>query len=256
MKKILVTGANGQLGQCIQKIAGQYPEIKFDFKSSNELEITDKKALLNAFDQGLYEYCINCAAYTDVDQAEKEPKRAFAVNAEGVKNLAEACKKNNTILIHISTDYVFDGEKNKPYTVDDIPNPINEYGKSKLRGEQYIQEIIDKYFIIRTSWLYSEFGENFYKTILEKAKTEEVLFVTDEQTGSPTNANNLATFILDIIITDNNKYGIYHFTDNKPMTWYAFAKKIVKENNLECLVKARKYGTFAQRPSYSVLKRN
>ncbi len=252
-KKILVTGANGQLGQCLQKISSNFQNINFYFKSSKALDITDSDQVKAVFDEISFDYCINCAAYTNVDQAEKEPEKAFKVNADAVKKIAEACKKKDTVLIHISTDYVFDGEKESPYTVNDIPNPINEYGKSKLKGEQYIQEILDRYLIIRTSWLYSEFGKNFYKTVLDKAKIKEVLYITNEQTGCPTNANNLSHFILNLIITNNNRYGIYHFTDNIPMTWFDFASKIIVEKKLDCLVIARNYTTFAARPKNSVM---
>ena len=177
MKKVLVTGANGQLGQCLQKIAPSYKELNFKFNSSKELDITDILEIETAFVKGNFDYCINCAAYTNVEQAEKTPDIAYKVNVEGVKNLANVCKSYNTTLIHISTDYVFDGEKDEPYTVKDVPNPINEYGKSKLLGEKHIQEIMDNYCIIRTSWLYSEFGKNFYTTILKKAKAGENLSV-------------------------------------------------------------------------------
>lgn len=257
MIRVLVTGSQGQLGKCIQKIVKDYPKINFIFKDSKALDITDMENVNEVFRSNNFDYCINCAAYTDVEQAEKTPKRAYAVNANGVRNLALACKENNMILIHISTDYVFDGEKDSPYTVDDTPNPINAYGKSKWEGERYVQEILDRYMIIRTSWLYSEFGKNFYTTILKKAKTEKALYVTDKQTGCPTNANNLANYILDQIVSDNKDYGVRHFTDGEAMTWYDFAVRILRKNSLESKVKlekAKNYRTFAARPKYTVLK--
>lgn len=257
MKNILVTGANGQLGQCLQKIAPLYQEIEFTFKSSKELDITNTFKIQKSFELQKFDYCINCAAYTNVEQAEKTPEIAFRINAEGVKNLALACKEYKITLIHISTDYVFDGEKLEPYTVEDIPNPINEYGKSKLLGENYIKEIFDNYFIIRTSWLYSEFGKNFYTTILKKAYTGEILQVTDVQIGCPTNANNLAVFILNLIADKPLNYGIYNFTDNVVLTWFDFAKKILSENNMGDLVKLvrdKNYRTFAKRPKNSILR--
>ena len=256
MIKVLVTGSEGQLGKSIQKIVYKYPQMTFIFKDKLGLDITDENSVQTVFKKQIFHYCINCAAYTNVEQAEKKLDQAFAVNAEGVKKIASACKKNNVVLVHISTDYVFDGEKKSPYKVDDIPNPINEYGKSKLQGERYIQEILKNYFIIRTSWLYSEFGNNFYKKILEKARTQKVLYVTDQQTGCPTNANNLAKFILELMVLGNKDYGIYHFTDGIAMTWFGFTKKIIKENNLESAVKIAKdnnYGSFAKRPKFSVL---
>ena len=182
-KRVLVTGANGQLGKTINELFSKNEDnLKFTFATRAELDITKEANLKVFFRNNKFDYCINCAAYTNVEQAEKTPKTAYKVNAEGVKYLAEACKETDTVLIHISTDYVFDGEKTEPYTVKDKPNPINEYGKSKLLGEQHIQDILEKYFIIRTSWLYSKkYGNNFYKTILEKAKAEKELFITDEQ---------------------------------------------------------------------------
>lgn len=257
MKKVLVTGANGQLGHCLQKIAPDYKDLAFVFKNSKDFDITNKEQMNSLFAVDNFGYCINCAAYTNVEQAEKTPDIAYEVNAEGVKNLALVCRENDTFLIHISTDYVFDGEKKEPYTVDDIPNPINIYGKSKLLGEIYVQEILDKYSIIRTSWLYSEFGKNFYTTILKKAKAGENLAVISDQIGCPTNANNLAVYILESIFQNKEDVGIFHFTDEKSMTWYDFAGKILLENNLlnrVKLVEQTNYLNFAQRPTCSILK--
>lgn len=258
-KNVLVTGANGQLGKTIEALYGTNNEaINYTFISKSELDITDKSSIEAFFKHNKFLYCINCAAYTNVEQAEKTPEIAFKVNAEAVKNLAEVCKAANTILIHVSTDYVFDGDKIEPYTVNDLPNPINEYGKSKLLGEQCIQNTISNYFIIRTSWLYSKvYGKNFYKAILAKAKTENELTITTEQKGCPTDTINLATFINKLIITENTSYGLYHFCDENAMTWYDFAKQILIENNLLKnikLVKSDKYLTFAKRPVNSVLK--
>lgn len=260
--KVLVTGANGQLGKTINELFRQnHDGIEFTFMSKLELDISKKEDVLSLFKTSKFHYCINCAAYTNVEQAEKSPKTAYKVNAEGVKNLAEACKFSNVILIHISTDYVFDGEKNKPYTINDTPNPINEYGKSKLKGEQYIQSILNDFFIIRTSWLYSKkHGRNFYKTILKKAKSQkEALSITGEQIGCPTDATNVSNLIYNLIRTRTNSFGIFHFSDNLKMTWYDFAKNILIENGLFYkinLVKADNYVTFAKRPKYSVLANN
>lgn len=256
MKRILVTGANGQLGRCIQKIAARYATLDFSFKSSKELDITNLDMVNTLFDAVKFDFCINCAAYTNVEQAEKSPEIAFKVNAEGVKALAVACKTNSVKLVHISTDYVFDGEKEEGYLPVDKPNPINEYGKSKLKGEQYIEKILKEFLIIRTSWLYSEFGKNFYNTILRKAQDGENLKVTDEQRGCPTNANNLAEFMVNLLVDKTFKSGILHFTDGIVLTWYEFAEKILKNNNLGDTVKLEKdrnYRTFAKRPECSVL---
>ena len=256
MKTILVTGANGQLGQCIQKIATNFKDFRFVFKDSKELDITNEASLYDTFSLDNFDYCINCAAYTNVEQAEKTPELAFAVNAKGAKNLAEVCKQNRTCLIHISTDYVFDGEKAEGYLPSDVPNPINEYGKSKLLGEKYIQESMNYYRIIRTSWLYSEYGNNFYKTILGKINSGQALRITDEQSGNPTNANNLAKFILNTLQDNTCNRSIQHFCDNETMTWYQFAERIISKNNLGLtarLVKDKNYRTFAKRPKNSIL---
>ena len=226
MKRVLVTGASGQLGLSIQNIHKKYTDLDFVLMNSKELDITNLKKAQEIFGSNRINFCINCAAYTNVEQAEK----AFAINGEGVKNIALACKANNVVLIHISTDYVFDGKKKAPYTTQDKPNTINEYGKSKLLGEQYIQQILKKHYIVRTSWLCSEFGKNFYKAILEKAKKGEEIYVTDQEIGCPTNANNLARYILEVMVLGNKDYGIYHFTDGEVITWYMFAEKILVEN--------------------------
>src|SRR5690606_29497731 len=169
MNNILVTGSSGQLGLTLQEFASTSGNTTFEFKTSSELDIIDHNGLNELFREHNFDYCINCAAYTNVEQAEKTPQIAFKVNSDGVQNLAIACKRNKVTLVHISTDYVFDGEKGSPYTLDDIPNPINEYGKSKLKGEQLIAQTLDAYFIVRTSWLYhKQYGKNFYRTILEK----------------------------------------------------------------------------------------
>ena len=257
MKRILVTGGSGQLGLSIQNIHKKYTDLDFVFMNSKELDITNLKMTQEIFGSNHFDFCINCAAYTNVEQAEKQPEKAFALNGEGVKNIAIACKANNVVLIHISTDYVFDGDKGTPYTTQDKPNPINEYGKSKLLGEQYIQQILKKYYIVRTSWLYSEFGKNFYKTILKKANTEPVLYITDEQTGCLTNACNLARFIIEELILNTAVYGLHHFTDGVAMTWYSFAKKILADNKMNKSIKLEKamdFSTLAKRPKNSILK--
>lgn len=258
MKTVLVTGANGQLGQCIQKIQSQHSDINFYFVSSTELDITDTKTVNDYFSAHQLDYCINCAAYTNVELAESEKEKAYLVNAEAVKNLAEACSKNKVTLIHVSTDYVFDGTKTSPYTETDATNPISVYGASKLKGEQHIQEVLKAYFIIRTSWLYAEFGKNFYKTILQKTKEKAHLTITTEQKGTPTNANDLAVLIVKIIHTENENYGIYHFSNDGEATWYDFTKEIIQNLNLTevekpSLKSVDHYQTKAARPKNSVL---
>ena len=258
IKKVLVTGASGQLGKTIEELFIQNNlGLDFVFVSKTELDITNDEDVGEYFNKNKFDYCINCAAFTNVEQAEKTPEKAYKVNAEGVKFLAKACKSSGVVLIHISTDYVFDGEKDEPYTTDDIPSPINEYGKSKLLGEQYIQEVLNNYFIVRTSWLYSKkYGNNFYGTIIKKAETEKQLSITTEQIGCPTDTVNLSKYIVDLITKKNRPFGVYHFCDNKAMTWYDFAEQILVENNLSHninLVKINNYRTFARRPKNSIL---
>lgn len=256
MTKILVTGASGQLGKSIQKMSLSFKDQKIVFTNSNTLDITNKEAVSKFFYENSFDYCINCAAYTNVEQAEVTPEIAFKVNSEAIQYLVENCLKQDVVLIHISTDYVFDGKKEEGYFATDPTNPINEYGKSKLAGEKIIQKDMKKYFIVRTSWLYSEFGHNFYKTILKKAKEEKILYITDKQTGQPTNSNNLAFYLLNIIAAKDDNYGIRHFTDKETMTWYEFALRILKEHELEgiCRIeRAGNYRTLAERPEYSIL---
>ncbi len=256
MISVLVTGASGQLGQCIKKIERNHQELHLYFADSKALDITNDDRVKSFFSEKSFDFIINCAAYTNVEQAEKEPEKSFFINAYGTKNLAEVCKKQKITLIHVSTDYVFDGKKKAPYTEEDVPNPINEYGKSKLEGERIIQQILEKYFIIRTSWLYSEFGNNFFKTILKKSKTEKELTITTSEIGTPTNANDLAQFIIDIILANTKKYGIYHYSNMGEATWYDFAKEILRNSGkLDSIVlkKTDNYPTFASRPKYSVL---
>jgi dTDP-4-dehydrorhamnose reductase len=254
--KILITGANGQLGMCIRDISNHYPEYNFIFLGRKELDIVNKEAIQVLFDKEEFDYCVNTAAYTNVEKAESEKEKAFLVNEDGVKNLAKQCKKNNTTLIQISTDYVFDGKKRAPYTEEDLTNPINVYGASKLAGEKMVQEYCKKHYIIRTSWLYSQYGYNFFNTILRIAKEKKSLTVTSEQTGTPTNANDLAEAILFFINSDSTKYGIYNFSNQGKATWYDFAKEILTQTGQLTktnLVKTDYYRTFAKRPAFSVL---
>ena len=257
MRRILVIGAGGQLAKTLKDCVIDYKEAIFDFKTSRELDITIPEKIEQTLKTGNYNYCVNCAAYTNVEQAEKTPIEAFKVNAEAVNHLAGACKNHHVSLVHISTDYVFDGNKGEPYTVDDLANPINEYGKSKLKGEENIRKILPNHFIIRTSWLYSKkYGHNFYRTILAKAEQGAELRITDQQVGCPTDTETLAKFILEEVIPGNKPYGTYHVTDGKPMSWYEFAEHILNENGLTeqtKLVLDRKYRTFAKRPKNSVL---
>jgi len=254
--KILVTGANGQLGNCIRDAAQQHPELDFHFTDRGMIDIDDANSVEHFFKNKEFDYCVNTAAYTNVEKAESHKKEAFLTNTEGAKHIAQACAKNDTILIHVSTDYVFDGKKDTPYTENDKVNPINVYGASKLKGEQYIRDICDKFFIFRTSWLYSQYGHNFLNSMLRFADEQQDLSITTEQIGTPTNANDLAGAIIATMISRNENYGVYHFSNKGSATWYDFAKAIFSFSgqleNLK-LEKTKHYRTFAERPSYSIL---
>lgn len=257
--KVLVTGAGGQLGKCLQKHSKLYSEIDFLFESSQTLNIASEESLTIFFNTHQPDVCINCAAYTNVEGAESDEKTAFQVNSEAVKSLSEHCKTYDTQLIHISTDYVFDGLKLSSYLEIDSVNPINIYGASKLQGEVMISEHMDNYFILRTSWLYSEFGHNFFNTILKKADEGAELNITTEQIGTPTNANDLAKFILNLINVNSDAFGLYHYSNQGEATWYDFARLILEEKQLEEEVKLKatfSYPTKAKRPKFSVLNKS
>lgn len=261
---VLVTGANGQLGQALQSIAGNYRSIDFVFCSSSDLDITNKENCETVFNKINPDYCINTAAYTAVDKAESEPDKAQLINVFGVKNIAETCKEFDVKLIHISTDFVFDGTKNAPYNETDLPNPKGVYGQTKLDGEKAIQEVFSNYFIIRTSWVYSQFGNNFLKTMLRLASERDTISVVNDQIGTPTNAVDIAEALVQIILTDNqqpttNNYGIYHFSNEGQCSWYDFAKEIFRENNISINLQpipTTSYPTPAERPKYSVLDKS
>ena len=202
------------------------------------------------------DYCINCAAYTAVDKAETEVEKAFEINAKGAKNLALVCNAQDAILIHISTDFVFDGNKTEPYTETDVPKPISVYGASKLQGEVEVQKTLKKHFIIRTSWLYSEYGANFMKTMLRLAEIRDEISVVSDQIGSPTYAGDLADVILKIINSKNTNFGLYHYSNEGETSWYGFAKAIFEscKNSVRVTpISSTQYTTAATRPKYSVL---
>lgn len=256
MKTALVTGSNGQLGKSIRKIAQDYQEMRVVFTDVAELDITKSEEVNTFFEFNKIDYCINCAAYTAVDIAEDEADKAFLINAKAVKNLAEVCKNAGAVLIHVSTDFVFDGTKTTPYTETDRPNPQSVYGRSKLQGETYIQEIWDEHFIVRTSWLYSEYGNNFVKTMLRLAETRDEISVVNDQIGSPTYARDLASFLLEIIHANSKKYGIYHYSNEGSISWYDFAVEIFKQHKKAIRVipiPTNAHPTAVKRPAYSVM---
>jgi dTDP-4-dehydrorhamnose reductase len=253
---VLVTGGKGQLGQALQSIAGKYPEIHFYFADSAEADITDKSSLTSLFNKIKPNFCINAAAYTAVDKAESEPEKAMLINVTGAKNVAETCRDFNTTLIHISTDFVFDGSQKTPYSETDKTNPQGVYGKTKLLGEAAIAGTFNHFFIIRTSWLYSEFGQNFMKTMLRLAAERDSLGVVNDQIGTPTYAVDFAGAIASIIKSGSTEYGIYHFSNEGSASWYYFAKRIFSLNAVTIDLKpiaTTQFPTPAKRPEYSVL---
>jgi len=254
MKTVLVTGANGQLGLAIKAVAQKYPELSFYFTGKEELDITDKDQIATFFHTHNLDFCINAAAYTNVDKAEDEPETAYLLNETAPRLLAEACKKNNTYLIHISTDYVFDGTKGTAYMIEDVPNPINVYGASKLAGEKAIAAVGGEYCIVRTSWLYSEYGNNFQTKILEKAKTAPYLEVVSDLYGTPTYAPNLVVFLLNKITKSALASNMEHFSDGKMMSWYDFAVQIVEGSIKVNKVKTSAFDLNARRAKNTALQ--
>jgi len=257
MMHVLVTGSNGQLASCIKDLAGQYENLKFIYTDYQELDICDLKQVNTFFKSNpKIDYCINCAAYTAVDKAESEVDKAYEINAQGAKNLAIVCHEFDAVLIQISTDFVFDGEKNSPYIETDIPNPISVYGASKLQGEVEVKQRLETYFIFRTSWLYSEHGSNFMKTMLRLAETRDEISVVSDQTGTPTYAGDLAKMILNIVSSKNTNFGLYHYSNEGMVSWYDFAKAIFEASKLKIKItpiKTAAYPTAAKRPAYSVM---
>ncbi len=260
MNNILVTGANGQLGNEIRKISSSRKNFNFYFTDVGELDITKLENIQAFYSENKFDYIINCAAYTNVDKAESDEINAEKINAEAVKNLSEISQKYKIPLIHISTDYVFDGESNIPYKEDDKVNPQSVYGKTKLQGEEFAKKAY-KSIIIRTAWLYSSYGNNFVKTMLRLGKERNEINVVSDQAGSPTYAADLAQAILEITkqVTDNQEYnfsGIYHYSNEGSCTWFEFAKEIMQKANLKCIVNpvsSEEYPTPVKRPKYSLL---
>ncbi|SDM17842.1 dTDP-4-dehydrorhamnose reductase [Pedobacter antarcticus] len=257
---IIVVGGTGQLGQCLQEtIRSKKWDYNFVFLSSKDLNYTDKDQTAAVFKTYSPVFCINCAAYTAVDLAEDEQEQAFAVNQYAVKNLAEQCRLYDTTLIHISTDFVFNGDYSIPLTEELPVNPVNVYGLSKLKGEQEIQRILEKYYTIRTSWLYSEKANNFVKTMLNLSKNRDQLNVIYDQVGTPTYAIDLAKVIIKIIELDQPAYGLYHYSNEGVASWYDFAKAVFEFAEIDMKispVSSAAFVTKAKRPHFSVLDKS
>ena len=255
---ILVTGCNGQLGNEFQKIARFNMDHNWLFTDIDTLDICNQDSISQFFTKNDIEICINCAAYTAVDKAEDEEDKARMINAFAVKNLSNVCKSNNAVLIHISTDYVFDGTSIRPYLESDSVSPNNVYGKTKAEGEQFIIESGCSYIIVRTSWLYSSFGNNFVKTMLRLGSEREFVNVVDDQNGNPTWAYDLANAILLLIQRFENKEvkEIFNYSNEGTIPWNNFAEAIFYIGNKNCEVRpisTQEYGSRANRPAFSAL---
>ncbi|WP_293752509.1 dTDP-4-dehydrorhamnose reductase [uncultured Paraglaciecola sp.] len=261
---ILVTGSSGQLGQSLKMIAKDYSDYGFTFAQREQLDLSNGKSITAFFKQNKFDLIINCAAYTAVDKAESEPELADKINHIAVKQLAELAKQYNTKLIHISTDYVFNGQNYKPYIETDEVAPQSVYGETKLKGEQaLLAEMPNSALIIRTSWVYSEYGNNFVKTMLRLGKERDALNVIFDQIGTPTYAHDLAQAIMAIVSSDTFKQAnvnseIYHYSNEGVCSWYDFSKTIFELSNINCDVspiETKDYPTPAMRPHYSLLNK-
>lgn len=258
MKKILTVGAGGQLANCFDEIQKDY-EFEFIFQSELELDLTHFDQVEQFFTKNQIDYCINCAAYTQVDKAENDSDLAFKINADAVGFLAKICEEKKVKFIHISTDYVFDGTSSAPYLEDDATNPLGVYGASKLAGEQLAVENNEETIIIRTAWVYSPYNQNFVKTMIRLMTEREEIGVVNDQFGHPTSALDLAKACMEIILSEKWISGIYHFSNSGEISWFDFAKKIAELKNFKTKVnpiETKDFPTPAKRPKYSVLNKN
>jgi dTDP-4-dehydrorhamnose reductase len=254
---VLVTGSGGQLGQSLRLMENRYSQYHFIFADKEMLPIEDAAATAGFFALHQIDYCINCAAYTAVDRAETETEAAFLINAAAAENLSAICKNYGAAFIHISTDYVFDGQGTMPYKETDAVDPVNAYGASKLKGEQLVTAANPQALVIRTSWLYSPYGHNFVKTMLRLMAVKESINVVNDQLGIPTYAPDLAAAIMQMIAGNNLEGGIYHFSNTgDAISWFDFAvaiKELIQSNCLAYPINTAAYPTPAKRPAYSVL---
>ncbi|SEH99100.1 dTDP-4-dehydrorhamnose reductase [Rheinheimera pacifica] len=258
--KLLLLGAKGQLGQALLKQLQQLQQFQYLALSRGQLDITDLSAVATVMAQYRPDVVINCAAYTAVDNAEQQAAACIAVNATAVGQLARLCQQYNSLLLQFSTDYVFNGQSNKAYTEQDIAAPLNVYGHSKLQAEHFIQATCSKYVILRTSWLFSEFGHNFYRTMLTLAQRGQVIQVVNDQFGCPTYAGDLAAAVLQLLQRYQQQgslaYGIYHLAGSPAVSWYQFAEAIFAAHQLKVnmqAVSSTKWASLALRPGNSVL---
>jgi dTDP-4-dehydrorhamnose reductase len=259
MNNTVVFGASGQLGQCFRNLAAKHGLTNLCFPPENEGNILDNDALKKVFETFNPAYIINCAAYTAVDKAEDDRELAEKINKTGVENLSRHCLENGSTFIHVSTDFVFKGDKPTPRTEEDATEPISVYGQTKLDGEKVLNAMLEKYFVVRTGWLYSEFANNFVKTMLKLGAERDELRIIADQTGTPTYAIDLAAFILYIINSESTAYGIYHYSNEGVTSWYDFTKAIFDISGTKTKVvpiRTDEYKTKATRPPYSVLDKS
>ena len=259
MSKIIVFGASGQLGQCLKVVAEQQNIHDINFLPEEQANILEVEGLRSIFKTESPQYCINCAAYTAVDKAEDEQDLARKINRDGAENLSRLCAEYNTTLIHVSTDFVFAGNEAKLLTETDTAEPVNIYGLTKLEGEQAITGTLERHYILRTSWLYSEFGNNFVKTMLRFGKEKDEMRIIADQIGTPTYAIDLASCIFHIIQNDNQQYGLYHYSNEGVTSWYDFAKAVfdIAELKVKAIpIKSSEYVTKAMRPAFSVMEKS
>jgi dTDP-4-dehydrorhamnose reductase len=251
--RVLVAGAEGMLARdLIPRLLKRGHEVAYP--PEKDLDITDSKMIARAVSRANPELLINCAAYNAVDRAESESPRADAVNGYGVRNLCQACVERNLPLVHFSTDYVFDGTKDTPYLVDDEPNPINRYGQSKRLGEEFVLNLLSKFYLVRTSWLFGLHGRNFVEAILDKSAEQNRLAVIDSEIGCPTWTADLSDAVVDLLETE--RYGLYHIVNSEPATWWDFAAEILRLSATDVQLDRTtpdKLGRAAKRPAYSVL---
>ncbi|HAR71864.1 MAG TPA: dTDP-4-dehydrorhamnose reductase [Flavobacteriaceae bacterium] len=259
MKRILVTGANGQLGQSILEQSKNYKEIECFFVTRNQLDITNEELINHYFEDKSFDFIVNCAAYTAVDKAEDDQENAYLVNAKATEFLAKITNEKGIPFVHVSTDYVFDGTEAQPRLETDQRNPIGVYGQTKLDGENFALENNPKTIILRTAWVYSRFGNNFVKTMLRLFNDKDSISVVADQIGSPTNAIDLADAILTIISKNDLTYGIFNYSNEGECSWFEFAQKIKEFSNSTIEINpvpTSAYPTKAKRPAYSLLDKS
>lgn len=259
MSKILVIGAGGQLGQCLRTVAERRKIDSIFFPAEQDANILKPELLQALFEEVKPLFVINCAAYTAVDKAEEEVDLAKAINETGAANLAIACKAHGSTLIHISTDFVFEGMLIKLLSEEDEAKPINVYGQTKLDGEKAVAAVLESHVIIRTSWLYSEYANNFVKTMLKLGDERDELSIIADQVGTPTYAVDLANAIFDIIISENKDYGVYHYSNEGVTSWFDFAKAVfeISGTNVKTNpIPSSAYPTKAKRPGFSVMDKS